>query len=92
MQRVDDSTDNGGRGWRRLDLDEVADIAYFAIKRSARRLKVDLAGRNAAKADEAAKAVSKAVAARLRAYPIFGPARVSSSHSTAGSNPETGDG
>ena len=91
MHRVDDPTDNGGRGWRRLDLDEVADIAYFAIRRSARGLKVDLAGRNAAKADEAAKAVSKAVAARLRAYPVFGPARVSSPHSTAGPSQDSAE-
>lgn len=83
MHRLDDPTDNAGRGWRQLGPDEVADIAYFAIRLSARGMKVDLAGRNADKADAAAKALSKAVAARLRAYPTFGPARPSSSHSTA---------
>jgi hypothetical protein len=79
--RLDDPSDNGGRGWRRLAADEVAALAYIAIRLAGRRVRADLAGRNAGKADEAARKLSEAVSARLAAYPIFGPARPSSGHS-----------
>lgn len=66
--RIDDPSDNGGRGWRRLARDEVADLAYLAIRLASRGIRSDLAGRNAAKADEAARKLSEAVSARLAAY------------------------
>jgi hypothetical protein len=79
--RVDDPTDNGGRGWRRLEADEVAALAYIAIRLATPGIRADLAGRNAAKADEAARKLSEAVSGRLAAYPTFGPARHASGHS-----------
>lgn len=79
--RLDDLSDNGGRGWRRLEADEVAALAYIAIRLASRGTRVDLAGRDAAKADEAARKLSEAVSGRLAAYPTFGPARPSKGHS-----------
>jgi hypothetical protein len=79
--RIDDPSDNGGRGWRRLARDEVADLAYLAIRLASRGIRSDLAGRNAAKADEAARKLSEAVSARLAAYPTFGPIRAAIGHS-----------
>jgi hypothetical protein len=43
--RLDDPSDNGGRGWRRLESDEVAALAYIAIRLAIRGVKADLAGR-----------------------------------------------
>ena len=79
--RIDHPSDNGGRGWRRLASDEIADLAYIAIRLASRGIRADLAGRNAAKADEAARKLAEAVSARLAAYPTFGPARAASGHS-----------
>lgn len=79
--RIDDPSDNGGRGWRRLASDEIADLAYLAIRLASRGVRSDLAGRNAAKADKAAKKLAEAVSARLATYPTFGPARAASGHS-----------
>jgi hypothetical protein len=79
--RVDDPGDNGGRGWRRLASDEVASLAYLAIRLASKGVRSDLAGRNASKADEAARKVAEAVSARLAAYPTFGPARAVGGHS-----------
>ena len=79
--RLEDPSNNGGRGWRRLASDEVADLAYLAIRLASRGVRTNLAGKDAAKADEAARKLSAAVSLRLAAYPTFGPARPSSSHS-----------
>ena len=64
-----------------MEADEVADLAYLAIRLISRGVRGDLAGRNAAKADEAARKLAQAVSRRLAAYPIFGPVRPASSHS-----------
>ena len=82
--RIDDASDNGGRGWRRLDADEIANLAYLAIRLSRKSLRKDLVGRDAAKADAAAKGLAEAVSSRLRAYPTFGPCRAAGAHSTDG--------
>jgi hypothetical protein len=79
--RLDDPSGNGGRGWRRLESDEVAALAYIAIRLAIRGVKADLAGRNADSADKAARKLSEAVSARLAAYPTFGPDRPPMSHS-----------
>jgi len=79
--RLDDPTDNGGRGWRRLASDEVAGIAYLAIRLASRGVRSDLAGKNASRADEAARKLADAVSTRLAAYPTFGPTRLASGHS-----------
>ena len=84
MMRFDDPSDNGGRGWRRLAADEVADLAYIAIRLCRKAVRADLAGRNAAKADDAARALAQAVANRLRPYRTYGPGREGASHSTVG--------
>ena len=79
--RLDDPKDNGGRGWRRLSLTEVADLAYIAIRLAARSIRSDLSAREAAKADEAARKLSQAISERLEAYPTFGPERPAQGHS-----------
>jgi hypothetical protein len=79
--RLHDLSDNGGRGWRRLTANEVSDLAYLAIRLISRGIRGDLAGRNAAKADEAARKLADALSNRLAAYPIFGPARPAAGHS-----------
>ena len=53
--RLVDPSDNGGRGWRRLEREEVAALAYLAIRLIRRSVRKDLAGREASKADEAAR-------------------------------------
>ena len=82
--RIEDPFNNGGRGWRRLAPDEVADLAYIAIKLASRGTRADLAGKTASKADEAAMKLAKAISARLAAYPTFGPERTAVAHSTVG--------
>lgn len=82
--RIDDPLDNRGRGWRRLPPDEVADLAYLAIRLSRKAVRADLAGRDATKADAAARTLAEAVSSRLRAYPMFGPQRDAAAHSTVG--------
>ena len=82
--RFDDPSDNGGRGWRRLAADEVADLAYMAIRLCKKAVRVDLAGRNAAKADEAARTLANAVSDRLKSYRTYGPERDALGHSTVG--------
>lgn len=82
--RLDDPSDNNGRGWQRLSTSEIADLTYIAIRMAARRVRTDFAGRNATKADEAARKLAEAVSRRLAAYPIFGPAKPASNHSAGG--------
>ena len=85
--RVDDPSDNDGRGWRRLDAEEVANLAYLAIRLVRRGVRGDLAAREAAKADEAARKLAQAVSSQLAAYPVFGPARPAAAHSAGGRTP-----
>lgn len=61
--------------------DDVAALAYIAIRLAIRGVKADLTGRSADSADKAARRLSEAVAARLAAYPTFGPARPPTGHS-----------
>lgn len=75
MRRLDDPCDNHGRGWREMTEEEVASLVYIAIRLSTRGTRTGLAGKDAAKADEAAKTIANAVAARLKACAVFGPAR-----------------
>ena len=63
--RIDDPSDNGGRGWRQRD--EVVALAYLAIRLIRRGVRNDLAGRDASKADEAARRLAEAVSDRLAA-------------------------
>lgn len=84
--RLDDPSDNSGRGWRRLGSEEVAALAYLAIRLIRKGIRTDLAGQNAAKADEAARRLAEAVSERLAAYPVFGPARTAKGHSAGGRN------
>jgi len=87
--RLDDPSDNGGRGWRRLTAEEVGDLAYIAIRLVRRAIRAELSARDAAKADEAARKLAQAVSSRLAAYPIFGPAKSARGHSAGGgSDPE----
>jgi len=79
--RLDDPTDNGGRGWRRFTAEEIADLVYIAVRLIARGVRGDLADRDATKADKAARTVAKAVAARLAGYPTFGPSKAARGHS-----------
>ena len=79
--RLDDPSDNAGRGWRRLSLSEIADLAYMAIRLAKRSVRVDLAAREAAKADEASRKLADAVSRRLEAYPTFGPEKPAEGHS-----------
>src|SRR5215212_7931725 len=79
--RLEDPSDNGGRGWRRLEAHEVTALAYLAIRLIRKRVRTDLAGRDASKADEAARRVAEAVSQRLAAYPVFGAQRPAGGHS-----------
>jgi len=75
MLRLDDPTDNRGLGWTRLTEPQVIDLLYIGLKLSRPSHRRSLTDRNATKADAAAKAIAASLAARLRHYPIFGPAR-----------------
>jgi hypothetical protein len=87
--RLDDPSDNGGRGWRRLTSQEIADLAYIAIRLVRRAVRANLSARDAAQADEAARKLAEAVSSRLAAYLIFGPASAARGHSAGGgSDPE----
>lgn len=78
--RVDDPTDNDGRGWRRFTADEIADLVYLALRLLTRSLRADLAARDPTKADKATRKAAEAVAARLEGYPTFGPAKAARDH------------
>jgi hypothetical protein len=71
--RLDDPSDNGGRGWRRLASDEVADLAYIAIRLASRGVRIELASRDAAKADKAARKLAEAVSRRFAAISDLRP-------------------
>src|SRR4051812_6827790 len=82
--RLDDPSNNNGRGWKRLESEEVAALAYLAIRLVSRSVRMHLAGRDASKADEAARMLAEAVSRRLAAYPVFGPERSANAHSAGG--------
>jgi hypothetical protein len=73
--RIEDSTDNDGRGWRRLTDHELVRLLYIAVRLTKRGVRNDFQGRDASKADAAATTITKQVVERLRGYPVFGPAR-----------------
>ena len=79
--RLEDPSDNDGRGWRRREREEVAALVYLAIRLIRRSVRNDLAGRDASKADEAARRLAEAVSDRFAAYPTFGPAKPAGGHS-----------
>ena len=72
--RTDEKSDKRGKH-------KVAALAYLAIRLIRKGIRNDLAGRDASKADEAAKRLAEAVSQRLGAYPIFGPERAAGGHS-----------
>ena len=80
--RLEDPSNNGGRGWRRLERKEVAALAYLAIRLIRKGVRADFAGRDASKADQAARRLAEAVSDRLAAYPTFGPEKPAGGHST----------
>ncbi|MCL6683980.1 hypothetical protein [Sphingomonas alba] len=75
MLRVEDPTDNQGHGWKQMTAEEIASLLYFAIRTLPKRVRSDLYGRDATKADEAARKVANALADRLKACAVFGSAR-----------------
>jgi hypothetical protein len=75
MLRIEDPTDNDGRGWKRLSGEDLAGLLYIAIRLARAGVRRDLSAREASKADAAAKIIAREVAERLRYYPVFGPAR-----------------
>ena len=77
MLRLQDPTNNRGLGWVRLSEDQLVALLYIGLKVARRSHRSGLTDRNATKADEAAKAIARLLAERLRHYPIFGPARPS---------------
>ena len=77
MLRLEDPTNNSGRGWARLAPKQLIEILYIGLKLAARRHRAALADRNASTADAAAKAIATELAERLDRYPMFGPARPS---------------
>jgi len=77
MLRLQGPSDNRGLGWVQLTEEQLVSLLYIGLKLSSRSHRSGLTDRNAAKADEAAKAIAKLLAERLRRYPIFGPARPS---------------
>lgn len=75
MLKLDDPTDNSGRGWVQLTARQLIDLLYIGLKLAPRRHRAALVQRDASKSDEAAKAVATHLAERLGQYPVFGPAR-----------------
>ena len=90
MLRLDDPTDNRGLGWVQLTEDQLVSLLYIGLKLARRTHRSGLTNRNATKADEAAKAIAKTLAERLRNYPIFGPARASSGPTCGGGREQVG--
>ena len=90
MLRLHDPSDNRGLGWVQLNQDQLVDLLYIGLKLARRSHRSGLTDRNASKADEAAKAIAKTLAERLRNYPVFGPARVSSGPTCGGGREPVG--
>ena len=88
MLKLDDPTDNRGRGWKRLSEAELVDLIYIGLQLARRSARAALVDRNATKANDAAKAIAKQLADRLSHYPVFGPSRPAPGPS-CGSNPPT---
>lgn len=90
MLKLEDPSNNAGRGWARMGARELIDLLYIGLKLAARRHRAALADRNAAKADDAAKAIACHLAERLSHYPVFGPERPAEGP-TCGSDGVNGD-
>ena len=75
MLHLEDPTNNAGRGWARLTARQLVDLIYIGLKLAHRRDRAALTDRNAAKSDEAARAIACHLAERLSHYPVFGPLR-----------------
>lgn len=84
MLRLDDPSNNRGLGWKRLSEDELVDLFYIGLKLARRSHRAALTDRSAMKSDEAAKAIAKHLADRLKHYPVFGPARPIGGHTCGG--------
>ena len=84
MLRLHDPFDNRGLGWVQLTEEQLVGLLYVGLKVSRRSHRSGLTDRSPIKADEAAKAVAKTLAERLRNYPVFGPARASSGPTCGG--------
>lgn len=85
MLRIEDPTDNGGRGWKRLTEDELHSLVYIALKLQRRGVRSDYAAKSAVLSDEGARIMARAICDRLKGYPTFGPERAVLGHSTGGS-------
>ena len=81
MLRIDDPTDNDGRGWQRLSEEELASLIYMALRLTSKSVRAAYVDRNSAKVDEAVRALSRTVASRLKGYATFGPIRPQTPHS-----------
>ena len=75
MLRLDDPSDNHGKGWRQMSEAEIAEHLYFTVLMLPKQLVRDLKDRNAAKSSEAAKRVSVELAKRLSPCAVFRAAR-----------------
>jgi len=84
MLRVEDPTDNNGRGWREMTGEEIAQFLYFTVRTAPKHLRSDLNGRNPIKGDYAAKRIAEMLADRLKGYPVLGPARPPKAHTCGG--------
>lgn len=58
-----------------MAAEEIADLLYFTIRTLPKRVRSDLYGRDATKADEAARRVANALADRLKDCAVFGSER-----------------
>lgn len=79
--RIEDDTDNGGRGYRRLTREELFDLVSMAlilIPNGARKRYWMHA------IEQPHKAIADAICDRLMHYPAFGPARELPAHSCGG--------
>jgi hypothetical protein len=90
MLQLNDPTDNRGLGWVQLTEDQLVGLLYIGLKLARRSHRTGLTDRNATKADDAAKAIAKLLAERLRHYPVFGPARPSSGPTCGGGREPVG--
>jgi hypothetical protein len=79
--RLEDPSNNGGRGWVRFSEPQLADLLYIAIKVAGRRRLRLLTDRNSQKADAAARELAALLSKRLRNYPVFGPTHPGGVHS-----------
>ena len=81
MLRIDDPTDNDGRGWKRLSEDELASLIYMSLRLTSKSVRPAYVDRNPAKVDEAVRMLARNVASRLKGYATFDPIRPKTPHS-----------